>query len=158
MPITGALAVRALLCLLLCGGPAFVLATYPRPPGFLSSLPGAWGHPAFPLMLAGPSHLLPSSMASSVWVLLSLNKVCICQPAPLRASGGPQPGLSVVHVRSPKRQSPSPPRCFGSQTGLSGPIVYTECRDRAWLGPNWGSLSPVSPALCSLALQAEACL
>lgn len=42
-------------------------------------------------------------------------------------------------------------------TPVSGPVVYTDCGDKAWRAPSWGvgvplqTLSPVLPAFRSLA-------
>lgn len=121
---TGILAVRALLCLLLCVGLTFI---WPFSLGSLaSSSPGAWSYPVSSpvsyLMLGGFSYLLPSSMASIVWALLSVRSA---HPSQLLRV---PPGDSLVHIWSLKRLSTLP--SVGSQTGLSDPTVYSECSDR----------------------------
>lgn len=69
-------------------------------------------------MLGGFSYLLPSSMASIVWALLSVRSAHLSQLLQV------PPGDSLVHIWSLKRLSTLP--SVGSQTGLSDPIVYTE--------------------------------
>lgn len=137
------------------GGACPLLATAPRAPWLPFSSPGTSRSVWRPLRLCSPCllHLTLCWVAfpvcclpgwhplSGLGALLSLGKTYTPQPALLTASEEPMArGLRGAYAVSEKYA----PLCLLPPTPVSGPVVYTDCGDKAWRAPSWGVGVPLS--------------